>query len=68
MAGSYSEDHPILVDENRPDMQTRNGGGYDPAVDGGGMHVPDPDTIRGAALATMSAEQAAFINLGLKVG
>jgi len=66
VAGSYSERHPILIEEQRGDMETRTGGGTS-ASSGPGIHFPDPDTIRGIALATMTAEQAAFINLGLRV-
>jgi hypothetical protein len=62
MAGSYSERHPLLTEEHRGDMTTRTGGGYT-AADGPGMQFPDPDTIRGISLATMTTEQAEFINL-----
>jgi hypothetical protein len=61
MAGSYSERNPILVQEHRGDMETRTGGGTD-SSSGPGMPFPDPDTIRGIALATMNAEQAAWLN------
>jgi hypothetical protein len=46
MAGSYSERNPLLTEEHRGDMTTRNGGGYDPATDGPGMQFPGPDQIR----------------------
>jgi hypothetical protein len=65
MAGSYSNSHPILVQENRGDMETRTGGGYDPATDGDGFHFPDPDTIRGVPFTTMTAEQAAWLGIKL---
>jgi hypothetical protein len=66
MAGSFSDSHPILVEENRPDMQTRTGGGTDSAS-GPGLKFPDPDMIRGIPLATMGRDEAAFINLGLEL-
>jgi hypothetical protein len=43
-------------------MTTRVGDGTD-ASSGPGDRFPDPDTIRGVSLATMSREQADFINL-----
>ena len=66
MAGSFSDSHPILVEENRPDMQTRTGGGTD-SSSGPGMQFPNPDTIRGVPLATMGRNQADFLNLGLQL-